>query len=512
MIPRPSRRPASNAPDWRLLLCFALLVVAAGSALAWGMDVQSLVLIGVIAIIGFTGMPSWVWVAGAIGSAMLGRVVTSSGLLPSVFNFADFGIVYVGLASVLVRHWGSRLTPSAVRLSRALVMLFAVIFVSWLLHPSDVGRPFIVFLFWAEPFALILMLLIEPPSPRQRRLLIGCGATIAVLQLPFAVYQARTLGYGDPVVGTLLGASAGAHVMAGVTALFGLALVAWGFSTSLARGLWASLLAAPFIVAIPLVADAKQVVFVLPVAAAMLFVTTRGLSRKVAILVPVIAAVAFLVILEPAGQTALGFIQRASNGQSGKLASVDILLHEMGKDDSWAFGLGPANSLSRAAFMTGDYLKADSPLGAIGLVPATLPALLVAESQRVASGTSFNLPLSSALGIFGDVGIVGALAYGWVLASTCLALFRKDTWLARCALAGWAMSFPLALVFDWWEQPPFMLSIGLLTALALTEATDPSGAGRGAAHSRGGQVVEVSAPRPTPGADVRTPGRAGSER
>ena len=466
------RGDSRGGAGWQLVLCIAMIAVAAGIALRWGMDVKALLLIGAMAALGFTRLPSWVWAAGAVGSAILMRVVTSSSVFPSVFNFADFGIVYVGLATILVRHRWTRVDQRARSLLRAMLFLFVAICISWILHPLDIGRPFVVFLFWAEPFALVLMLLIEPPSRRQWRLLLIWLGAIAVLQLPFAAYQAATLGFADPVVGTLIGQSGGAHVMSGITALFGLALLCWGFNRSIGWGLWAALLAAPFIIVIPLVADAKQVVFVLPVAAAVLFATTPGVPRKIAILVPTIVAVAFLVLVIPAGRTAVVFLQDSAQGQSGKLASVDLMLQEMrGDPSSWVFGLGPASSMSRAAFMTGDYLKAESPLGALGLVPATLPTLLGAAAQLAAGGTSFNLPLSSALGIFGDIGLAGSLAYGLLLLSLCTPLWRRKTWLARCALAGWAMSLPLAIVFDWWEQPPFMLSLGVLTALALTEET-----------------------------------------
>ena len=467
MTRHPGGRGDSSVAGWQLLFCFVLIAVAVGTAMKWGMSVKAVLLIVGLAALGLTDLPSWVWAAGAIGSAMLMRVFTSSGLFPSVFDFADFGIVYVGLAVILARHGWSRVDRRTRSLLRALLFLLTAICMSWALHPSDIARPFVVFLFWAEPFALILMLVIEPPSRQQWRFLLLWLAAIAVLQIPVAVYQVQTLGSGDPVVGTLVGQSGGAHVMSGVTVLFGLALLSWGFDKSVARGLWATLLALPFIVVIPLVADAKQVVFVLPIAGAMLFLTIPGLSRKMAILVPTIMTVALLLFFVPAGQTAVKFLEEARQGRSGKLVSAEVVLREMRTDlSTLVFGLGPADGVSRAAFMTSVNLTEGSPLLALGLEPAALPARVEASAAQVAGGTSFNSPLSSALGIFGDIGLVGALAYGWVMLCTCRPLMRRPTWAGRAALAGWAMSIPLAITFDWWEQPPFMLSLALLTALA----------------------------------------------
>ena len=464
---RPRLRVRVRAFDARVILCLIPLILGAGAAYRWGLGVRTFLLIGALGILGLLSLPSWVWAAGAVGSALLARVITGYSPLPGIFVFADFGIVYVGLASVLIRNWGVRSDAARHRLGRSLSLLFIVLVVSWILHPSDLGRPLVVFMFWAEPFALILMLVIEPPSPKQRRFLIGCGAALAIVQVPFAAYQAATLGFADPVVGTLLGQGGGAHVMSGVTTLFGLALMSWGLGKSLSRALLAMVLALPFVVIIPLVADAKQVVFVLPIAAAVLFFTTPGFARKAAILLPAIVALYYLLVYVPAGHTAVRFLEDASSGKSGKLVSAEIVLDEMRRDPSaFVFGLGPANGVSRAAFMTGANLREGSPLASLGLTPAALPLRVAASAAQVAGGTSFNLPLSSALGVFSDIGVIGTLAYGWVIVCTCLPLMRKPSWAGRAALAGWAMSIPLAVTFDWWEQPPFMLALALLTAIA----------------------------------------------
>ena len=55
------------------------------------------------------------------------------------------------------------------------------------------------------------------------------------------------------------------------------------------------------------------------------------------------------------------------------------------------------------------------------------------------------------------------------------ALFRSRSTLAPAVLAGWVMLLPLALIFDWLEQPPFMVVLRrMLTGVALLDGEDTS--------------------------------------
>jgi hypothetical protein len=48
---------------------------------------------------------------------------------------------------------------------------------------------------------------------------------------------------------------------------------------------------------------------------------------------------------------------------------------------------------------------------------------------------------------------------------------RRRHVLVRVAVAGWAISVPLALTYDWWEQPPFMIPLAVLSGLAILAAS-----------------------------------------
>lgn len=456
-----------------LRLWWYVPAVGLGLALArWGAGTRTFLLAATIGAIGLLWLPGWVWAVGALSGALLSRVVTSVGILPPIVNFSDFGFVFAGLAAVLAyRAVGQRWTATARHLGLAMLVLLGITWLSWAMNPSDLARPIVTFMLWAEPFALVLILLLDPPTREARRAVLWVLGIVIALQVAFGLYQATTIADADFVKGTLIGAGAGHHVMAGVTALGGLCLLAWGFGRSLTTGLVCTVLSSPFLILMPVLADAKQVIFALPAAAAVLVLATPGVVRRIAVAGPVVVAVAVLIVLVPAGTTAVGFLESASEGQSGKLSSVRLVTDEMGASVSrWALGLGPANGVSRAAFMTTDlFAGGESPVRTLGLEPAALPIRAQSRALQISEGTSFNAPLSSALGIFSDIGTLGAVAYSAVLAAVALPLLRRrKQWLSRAALAGWALSVPLAVAFDWWEQPPFTLVLALITGLGLS--------------------------------------------
>jgi len=142
---------------------------------------------------------------------------------------------------------------------------------------------------------------------------------------------------------------------------------------------------------------------------------------------------------------------------------------------SLAFGEGPAETVSRAAFLTTPLqLQSDSPLRSLGLKPAKLAVEVQAQATQVSGGrTSFNSGVSSMLGVFGDLGVFGAVAYAGLVFSVVRVLWGRRTALATTATAGWAMFAVLGFVYDWWEQPPFTVFLGVLTGLALTAARAP---------------------------------------
>jgi hypothetical protein len=462
---RPARAGTRRARLW----WYVPIVITGIGVLLRGPIVAVLAILAALGLLAVLRLRGWVWAAAALTVTSLSEVLARAGFLPDVATFADFAFVYLGLLAALLRGvhaW----SPTARRLTLALAALLVAACLSAVLQQTEVLRPVVPFMIWADPFALVLLFLLEPPSEREeRRLLLYLGALIA-LQLPVAIAQAATLGLGDPVKGTL----ASSHTMAGFAVIGALALISWGYDRSWAARLMCTVGALPFLVLIPVLTDAKQVTFSLPAAALVFLGATRRLGRKTMIVAIVSGALAVLLLAVPAGKVAAGYLSDAASGNYGKFAGIRVALDEMKHE--WinvVFGLGPANGLSRIAFLTSDThaLRGSAPLSRLHLAPAPIAMQAVAEAKFDPAESSFGSPQTSAFGILTDLGLVGLLAFLWVLGATVWPLVKlREGWLARAALAGWMLSVPLAFVFDWWEQPPFMLPLAILTGLALSAA------------------------------------------
>jgi hypothetical protein len=297
--------------------------------------------------------------------------------------------------------------------------------------------------------------------------LIVTALVLVLIQIPIDFWQASTLGIGDGVQGTLHGAGAGHHVMAAVVTVGAI----WIAVTKDYPLPWRCV-AVALLAFIPFLADAKQVVLALP---AILIVGRWRTPKDIVLRAGAVAgAIAALILLVPAGQSAVRYLNETRSGQGGKEETAKVVWATNRSDPaSLAFGQGPAETVSRAAFMTTDLLlRPGSPLRVFELKPARIALQAQESAMRVSGGgTSFNTGLSSALGVFGDLGLAGLVAYLGLLGSAILALRKVATPEGIAAAAGFAMFAVLGLVFDWWEQPPFSVFLAVLAGLALSRAS-----------------------------------------
>jgi hypothetical protein len=409
--------------------------------------------------------PAVGWVGAALIAALTFKGLTTLGFLPSIATFMDIPLAWGALAVALLKR--PRLDDFARRHLRLLAILAFAVLASWLMHPSELLRPMLYLGLIGEPFAVIGALVADPPSPRAHRALLHLLAALIAIQVPFALFELWRFGSADHVQGTLYGAGAGAHVMSAVVLVGAL----WAFSSRSGGVAWRRALIVAILLVIPFVADAKQVLFALP--AVLFAMRFRGqiaiyLTRAV-----VIGGVfAALLYIYPAGRTALIFVHQSENGRGGKEAAASLVWSTIASDpQSLVFGKGPAETVSRAAFMTTNLAqRQDSQLRVLRLKPAAIAMeaqyYAIAESH---GGTSFNSGLSSALGVVGDLGLAGAAAYAALFVRVFAALRKRRSPEAVAAACGWAMWVVLGVVFDWWEQPPFSLVLGVLSGLALAQ-------------------------------------------
>ncbi|MGI8773564.1 MAG: hypothetical protein ACR2KQ_00925 [Actinomycetota bacterium] len=447
-----------------VVLLIGLLSLAVGAAISLNAQVGFLLAVVVIGLIVFLLAPPAIFVLSALIAAIAFRGLVTLHVLPSVATFVDIPLVWGALIGALIKTTDR---PQIARKQLWWIGLLSLsMLVSWAFHQAEVIRPVLYLLLLGEPFAVVAALTLAPPSLKLRRVLWLTAVSLVLVQVPFALVQIMFLGLGDHIQGTLYGAGAGAHTISAVITIGGIWWVVSGPGKLATR----VMLTLPLFV-IPLLADAKQVILTLP---AMLI--GGSLRRHPALTVfsgvLLVGAVVGLLRYAPAGDVAVNFLEQARAGKSGKAAAAEVVWDKVTADPvSFAFGRGPAQTVSRAAFMTTDRLLAsDSPLRVFGLEPAEIATQADAYATSKTGylkATSFNSGISSALGVLGDLGFVGLTVYLGLIVAMIRRLRRKGTPAAMVAAGGWAMFAVLGLTFDWWEQPPFVVFLGVISGLAL---------------------------------------------
>jgi hypothetical protein len=492
LIPQWARESAKKAAALSAVVLVAALV---GREIALNDQMAVLLIAAVLGALMITA-PAGLWIVGALIAAIALRGLVTLGL-PSVITFLDIPLAWGALISAVLRRRGW--SPFARRYLRFLIALCLAVLASWAFHPTEAVRPLLYLALIGEPFALLGALLIDPPSRRLRKALVFTAGALVAIQVPIAIGQAKVVGLGDPVKGTLHGAGAGAHVMAAIVVLGAL----WLLASRRGSAIWRVPVIA-LLLMIPLLAEAKQVLFVLPLGILVMPWSLGGRRSWMLRGLVGVAGLLALFYLHPfanEAKSADSFIREAGSGRTGKFAVGRLIGHALTEDPStFLFGKGPAQTVSRAAFMTTDLLlKEDSPLRMFHLKPAEIAVEAEAQANLLTltdvpgHGTSFNSGQTSALGVLGDLGVVGALIYVSLVASIFFAVRRVRSPEAAAAVAGWAMFAVLGFIFDWWEQPPFTLFLVLVTGLALTRPSieRPDGGGTAAARAPTAELVPV---------------------
>lgn len=415
------------------------------------------------------------WIALAVALPWTSRLLTTIGGAPRFLDFMDFPLVLVAFLFAGVRYLDSdrRLTPAQRKIGRRVLIVAVVIALSWAFN--DLAEPQRLVAAWVlalEPFLLLMAIVVAPMTVRERRMLLVLTTTLLCGQLAFSLMEILSGARSDAVKGTLLSAGAGHHVSAGGLAL-GFFILAKQRVPKLLTAAYGAL--ALFVM---VVSDAKQVLFVLPLALLVLGMSGwkrgRGASMVGGLLAGVVMAgtAVYALLTYQASTTAFHFIDRAAANDTGKFAVAQALWTDVSSSAAGlVFGLGPGETVSRFAFLTTPGMfKTGSPVALLGLHESRGAKHYdaIAFSGPFTGKSSFTSAQSSALGILGDYGLAGVLAVGALILVVIGALRRaEDRRLRSSALASWTLLLPLAVVFDWLEQPPFTLAVVVITGLAL---------------------------------------------
>jgi hypothetical protein len=465
-----------------LVMASALAVVAAAAAVH-GYEQLAILSVGAfvaLSIFGYLGLSVWC-------SLLLIATVAARGLrgllgLPEIVDFIHFGVVVLFAVAALDRL--PRYASLAPR--RWLAIFLLVVVLSAVAHPSDPMRSALFLLIAGEALVVIWAIARWGTDPRTLRTVGVVALLLGAVQLPLAVYQGATQGWGDPVQGTLSGHGAGAHVFGALFALALFIIVAGIQSGHVNRVLGSVGVALSF--GMMLAAGSLAVLVVATVAAFLEPFLVPAHSRLAA---PRRTTTAILIalllgasVLAQAGALFPGLYERAVGLATSPDQPGLAIVWERATSDPLALllGSGPGTSASRASLLLVDP-RAGSPLDFIGVEPTDLGTELLASTSSPAYGGSVESAASSALGVLGDLGLVGLAALGMLLIAIWRGTGKSRSWLAPAARSALLMVAVLSLVDNWLEYPEFATPFAILIGCVLSDVSSRE-AGQMRQHGR----------------------------
>src|SRR4051794_1040235 len=281
----------------------------------------------------------------------------------------------------------------------------------------------------------------------------------------------------DYVTGTMFGSRVGAHVLPAAVLLIALVVVA--SADHLARSVsWTfPALSVVFLI----LADGKQMLPMSPVVL-LIFALLRsrgaGTRYKRRVVGMAVAGIATLLVAGTVYVMSFGqgygvrLISKTLAGGGKGTIDQQVLDSTYGRWQSGLTGAGPGDTGSRLASLTlPTEHRAGSPTDVLGLKPTRDALAYDKLARQLANGGPSDLlaPTSSFFGMLGDVGTLGALSYILMWVFTLRRLVPSRSRLRPAALAGWVALAPLAVVFDWAEQPAYTLVLALITGIAIAD-------------------------------------------
>lgn len=463
-----------------LTVSFAIGITAVLIGVGIGMERLEAALLPVLGIVAAVVLPrlslaSW-------GILLLILSITSRGLvalfgLPPIVSYLHYpaAVVFAVVASARPREAEGRGSRAPTRWLVGLLFMCLFAMVANFSHPM---RALIFIVIVGEPLLIMWAISRWGEDRVGLRRLAVVGALLMFLQVPIGVVQALTIGFADPVQGTLVGHGAGAHVLGG---LFGLTLFV-SVGGLVARRISPPAAAVGICVSVGMILIANAIQVLIAAAFALilvpLFVPMResDVSQRVSARFGVVLVGLALTLTAATSSLYLaeamipGILTRAQ-----KLARVEELperqlIEFRARVDPGALviGSGPGTTASRASLLlTPTLLKETSPLAALDLPPTDVGLGISGLSRNPAYGGSAESFASSVVGIIGDLGLLGVAATAWLFVAIWRELGRWRNWLMTTGRAILLMSVILSFIDNWLEYPEFTVPLGMILGLAL---------------------------------------------
>jgi hypothetical protein len=419
----------------------------------------------------------------AFATAFFPRIIQSVGV-PAVINFVHFATVPLAFGIVLTttktKDKGQIATSWAI--VTGLFILLTAMTASTLLNRAGLVNLALGYLFFAEPFMILLAVISIPLSPVNFKKFRFWILSFAWSNLLIAIAQSLFIKIGllrvtqmtpeDNVQGVFYLSGAGNYVSATVSLGFAL----YYFASAKKSPIWLKifiLLAALYQL---FASDSKQVLFTFFAAWVLLVLTKVKELNKLLIYVIGIIITLWIFLWAVKNLDIVGFdafkywINRTdiygSNGEAEriKLAGVRYIISSYNSSLNWLFGLGPGHTIGRlGGWVIREYESMLIPLG-VTTHPASEQAVQVLRGSWLALSSSFFSPLFSWGGIWGDFGLVGLGSYVYlgliVWTRLCVNDFSK------------LLMFTVVIVgfiLTQMEEPGYMLSVAILIGLQWQE-------------------------------------------
>lgn len=443
-----------------------LIGVGLGTGSSRGYDLVTLAMIfGPLALV--FPVSSSLWAVGAVCAVVLSRVFVEVGA-PGLVNHLHFGMALVAAARGLIsnRPW----TPLARQMALAGGMVLVVAYISAAANGVGLLEPGLTWLLLMEPFLVAFGLVRDPPSPAARRRIGHLFVALLVAQLPFAIWKFLQHGFSDSVRGTFFDQGAGAHVMGAMA----LASASGAILTGHVRSRFWIVAIAVLALSLNILADAKQAIgmFILAAMAVGVMNSPRHWPRYVVALGGIIGLVYLAASYhEPLRQ----FTNRTllERGLRSKFSVVPLVASHFDAPTDWLLGAGPGTTVTRVALMALPGYRSEGTSG----MPFDLKASIIAQQVWYENsvgelsgrrGSSAWSLISSWVGIWGDLGVLGLL--GYVLSGLALwrAARRVEPRAGHMIRLTVLFTAGLGVVFSYLEEPGLMLVAAAWVALACT--------------------------------------------